>query len=84
MAKGIMQPKTLSDELADFMGKKKASRAQIVKKFWEYVKKNDLQDPDDRRVVIVDDELAEAFDLSEGDEVHMTQVGGLISTQIID
>lgn len=55
--KGLQKPMQLSDEMADFMGKDKASRADITKKIWAHIKKNDLQDSKDRRTIIPDDVL---------------------------
>ena len=42
---GLTQPLKLSDELADIVGEKEASRAQCVKQLWAYIKKHNLQDP---------------------------------------
>ncbi len=55
--KGLLKKLELSDELADFMGKAKASRAEITKALWAYIKKKKLQDPSDKRSVIPDDTL---------------------------
>lgn len=56
--KGLNKPMALSEELADFMGKDVASRADITKKPWVYIKKHELQDPNDKRTVIPDDTLS--------------------------
>lgn len=57
--KGLSKLMDLSDEMAGFMGKDRASRADITKKIWDYIKKHDLQDENDRRTIIPDDVLAE-------------------------
>lgn len=49
---GIHKKYALSDELADFMEKDSASRPEITKALWAYIKENDLNDgrtihPDD-------------------------------------
>ncbi len=44
--------------LHDLIGVKKATRAQIIKKIWAYVKKNKLQDPKNGRFFYVDKKLA--------------------------
>lgn len=54
---GLNKPLELSEDLADFMGKSKATRAQITKKIWDHIKKHKLQDPDDKRTIIPDDTL---------------------------
>lgn len=56
--KGLNKPMNLSEDLADFIGKDRASRAEITKKLWDYIKKNDLQDEKDRRTIVPDDVLA--------------------------
>lgn len=48
----------LSDELADFMGKDKATRAQVTKAVWDHIKKKKLQDPKDKRTIRPDAVLA--------------------------
>ena len=40
---GLTAPKKLSAELADIVGKKTASRAELMKLLWAYIKKNNLQ-----------------------------------------
>ncbi len=34
---------------------------QVVKQLWEYIRANNLQDPDDKRTIIVDDKLGTLF-----------------------
>ena len=36
-------------------------RTQVVKKLWEYIKSRDLQDPSDKRKIVLDDALAKIF-----------------------
>ena len=47
----------LSEDMADFMGRDRASRAEITKKIWDHIKKNDLQSPENRRNIEPDDTL---------------------------
>ncbi|KAF3435351.1 hypothetical protein FNV43_RR22440 [Rhamnella rubrinervis] len=60
---GLLAPLQLSDALVEFFGtgESELSRGDAVKRMWEYIKKNDLQDPSDRRRVICDDKLKELF-----------------------
>ena len=51
----------LSDDLADIVGKKEASRAECVKELWAYIKKNDLQDPKNKQFFKPDKKLAKVF-----------------------
>merc|ERR1712177_195178 len=58
---GLTAPKKLSAELADIVGKKQASRAELMKLLWAYIKKNNLQDPDNKQYFIPDKKMAKVF-----------------------
>ncbi|GFH17357.1 uncharacterized protein HaLaN_13975, partial [Haematococcus lacustris] len=47
----------LSPALAAFVGSETLSRAQIVKKIWDHIKANNLQDPKDKRKILPDKQL---------------------------
>ena len=47
---GLTAPKKLSPELADIVGKKMASRAELMKLLWAYIKKNNLQVRNQRKL----------------------------------
>ena len=64
MAKGnpaLMKPLTISSELEAVVGKGPMARGQVVKKLWEYIKKNDLQDAKNRRNINADAKLKPIF-----------------------
>lgn len=46
-------------------GKLKMSRPAILKSVWNYIKKNELQDPKKRRIVLLDDVLGEALQITD-------------------
>jgi len=58
---GLTKPMKLSAELADIVGKKEASRAECIKQLWAYIKKNNLQDPDNKQYFIPDKKMAKVF-----------------------
>ena len=58
---GITAPVQPSPELAEIIGKGKIPRSEVVSKMWEYIKKNDLQDPKDKRQIVADDKLLKVF-----------------------
>ena len=58
---GITAPVTPSPELSEIVGSDKLPRSEVVKKVWEYIKKNDLQDPKDKRQILADDKLEKIF-----------------------
>src|SRR3954454_3669012 len=43
------------------------SRLEVVKRLWAYIKKNDLQDPNDKRYIVCDDRLMTIF---KQDRIH--------------
>jgi chromatin remodeling complex protein RSC6 len=57
----FMKPLTPSDALAVVVGAKPLPRTQVVKKLWVYIKKNDLQDPKNRRDIVADAALKKVF-----------------------
>ena len=58
---GLTKPMKLSDDLADIVGKKEASRAECVKVLWAYIKEKDLQDPKNKQYFKPDKKLAKVF-----------------------
>ena len=58
---GLTKPMKLSDDLADIVGKKEASRAECVKVLWVYIKDKNLQDPDNKQFFKPDKKLAKVF-----------------------
>ena len=57
----FMAPLTLSPALADVIGSKPSPRTEIIKKIWDYIKKNNLQDKANRRMINADAKLKTLF-----------------------
>merc|ERR1711981_714773 len=57
----LLKPMNVDDTLAAVIGKKKASRAQIIKGLWTYIKKHKLQDPNNGRLFTPDQKMAKLF-----------------------
>jgi len=72
--------KTLSEELTQVVGAKELTRNEVIKKLWEYIKKNHLQDPDNKRLIVPDQKLAKVFGNFE--PLDMFQLAGLISKHL--
>ena len=60
-ANGLTKPMKLSNDLADIVGKNEASRSECVKQIWAYLKKNNLQDPNNKQFFIPDKKMAKVF-----------------------
>lgn len=57
----FMKPMNISDELAEVVGKGPMPRSEVVKALWVYIKKNDLQDPKNKRDIVADEKLKAVF-----------------------
>jgi chromatin remodeling complex protein RSC6 len=57
----FMAPLTPSPALAAVVGSKGIPRTQIIKKIWDYIKKNKLQDNKNRRMINADEKLKLIF-----------------------
>jgi upstream activation factor subunit UAF30 len=59
---GLTAPKEISDDLAAFLGKGKSmSRTEIVKMLWAYIREHDLQDPSNKREILLDGAMKNVF-----------------------
>jgi len=58
---GIAKPVTPSPELAAIVGNGPLPRSEIVSKMWDHIKKNNLQNPQNKREILADDKLEKIF-----------------------
>lgn len=58
----LSKPVKPDDKLAQVIGDKPLPRPQVVKKLWDYIKAEGLQDQKDRRMINADDKLKPVFD----------------------
>ena len=58
---GLARPVQPSDDLAPITGKNPLPRSEVVSKVWEYIKKNNLQNPENKREILADDVLKKVF-----------------------
>ena len=57
----FMKPMTPSSTLAAVVGSTAIPRTEVTSKLWGYIKKNNLQDKVNRRMINADDKLREVF-----------------------
>ncbi|MBU6384061.1 MAG: SWIB/MDM2 domain-containing protein [Verrucomicrobia bacterium] len=69
----------LSPELAEVVGTRKASRPQVVKKLWQYIKAKRLQDNKNRRMINPDKKLGEVLG---NRQISMLKMAGAISKHL--
>lgn len=70
---GLHRPVQPSEELGAIVGNKAMTRADVVSAVWAYIKKNDLQDPKDRRNIKADEKLAKVFGKKEASMFEMNK-----------
>jgi upstream activation factor subunit UAF30 len=58
---GAHRTVTPSKELAAIIGDDPRPRTEVTSKVWEYIKRNDLQDPKDGREILPDEALAKVL-----------------------
>jgi len=58
---GLARPVKPSPELAAITGPDPLPRSQVVSKIWDHIRKNNLQNPENRREIIADDKLRKVF-----------------------
>merc|ERR1711996_31364 len=58
---GLTKPMKVSADLKAIIGKDQSSRAQCVKELWAYLKKNNLQDPENKQFFTPDKKMAKIF-----------------------
>jgi len=57
----LQQPLQPSKELAAVVGSGPLPRGEVVSKVWDYIKKHELQNPENRREILADDKLEAVF-----------------------
>jgi upstream activation factor subunit UAF30 len=57
----LMKPLQPSKELAAVVGSDPLPRAEVVSKVWDYIKKNNLQNPSNKREIMADEKLQAVF-----------------------
>ncbi|KAF4457044.1 putative UAF30-subunit of RNA polymerase I transcription factor [Fusarium austroafricanum] len=70
---GFQKPFNLSETLSELVGETQLSRPQVVKKLWEHIKANDLQDPNDKRQIICDEKMHAVFKQAKVDMFRMNK-----------
>lgn len=72
----FMKALTVSAELAAVIGMVSAARTEVVKGLWKYIKKHNLQDPNNKRNIIADEKLRKVFGKPVVNMFEMTKLTG--------
>jgi upstream activation factor subunit UAF30 len=70
----FMKALTPSASLAAVVGAKPLPRTEVVKKIWEYIKKNKLQDSANKRMINADGKLRAVFGKDQVSMFEMTKI----------
>ena len=76
----FMKPMTVSSTLASVIGSNPMPRTEVTSKLWGYIKKNNLQDKTNRRMINADDKLKEVFGGKK--QVSMFEMTKLVSKHL--
>ncbi len=76
---GFQKPFNLSYQLGELVGVTQLSRPQVVKRLWQHIKENDLQDPTDKRQIRCDDKMQAVF---KQHKIDMFQMNKLLSNHL--
>ncbi|KAI0645286.1 SWIB/MDM2 domain-containing protein [Trametes meyenii] len=70
---GFKKEYTLSEPLAVLLGVEKLSRPQIVKQLWTHIKANNMQNPENKKEIICDDQFKVIFKCDRIDMFKMNK-----------
>ena len=75
----FMAPLTPNATLGEVIGSKPIPRTEIVKKIWEYIRKNGLQDKTNRRMINADAKLKPMFGKAQ---ISMFELAKIVNNNI--
>lgn len=78
---GITQPRPISPAMQKFLGVSEIPRTKAIKKIWEYIKENNLQDPANKREIVCDENLKSIFGGRE--RVGFLEISGLMGPHFL-
>ena len=76
----FMKPMNVSSTLAAVIGSNPMPRTEVTSKLWGYIKKNNLQDKTNRRMINADDKLRDVFGGKK--QVSMFEMTKLVSKHL--
>jgi chromatin remodeling complex protein RSC6 len=77
---GLARPVTPSADLAQICGSQPLPRSQVVSKVWDHIRKNNLQNPQNKREILADDKLKKVF--GGKDRVSMFEMNKHLSNHL--
>ena len=77
---GLARPVTPSADLAQICGSAPLPRSQVVSKVWDHIRKNNLQNPQNKREIMADSTLKPIF--GGKDRVSMFEMNKHLSNHL--
>ena len=75
----LSKPLKVSEQLAAVVGKGPMPRTEVVSAVWDYIRKHNLQNPENRREILADDKLKAVFGQ---DKATMFEMNKLLSAHL--
>jgi chromatin remodeling complex protein RSC6 len=76
----FMKPLQPDEALAEIVGSEPLPRTEVTKRVWEYIRNNNLQDPNDKRTIKADAKLKSVF--NGKDSVSMFEMTKLVNSHL--
>jgi chromatin remodeling complex protein RSC6 len=76
---GLARPVQPSADLAAITGSSPLPRSEVVSKIWDHIRKNNLQNPQNKREIVADDKLRKVFGK---DRCSMFEMNKLLSNHL--
>lgn len=76
---GLSKPVQPSKELGAIVGDTAMPRTEVISKMWDYIRKHELQNPENKREILADAELKLVFGK---DKATMFEMNKLISAHL--
>ncbi|KAF5203941.1 SWIB/MDM2 domain superfamily protein [Thalictrum thalictroides] len=79
--RGITKPKPISPAMQELLGVTEIPRTQALKQIWAYIKQHNLQDPENKKIIVCDEKLKKIFAGKE--RVGFLEISGLLNPHFI-
>lgn len=83
---GFAKPSNVSSELCDFMGRSNGTqiaRTEVTQYLIQYIKENDLQFKENKKVIVPDDKLRKLLGVDNSIEVNYFNLQGLMNKHFV-
>ncbi|XP_077220618.1 protein TRI1-like [Tasmannia lanceolata] len=79
--RGITKPRPISPAMQELLGVSEIPRTQALKQIWAYIKEHNLQDPENKKIIVCDEKLKKIF--AGKDRVGFLEISGLLNPHFV-